>query len=102
MIKTKKNRSVAQTFLNGNFHCLFNYSSVLSLLPITKISSSPNRGSPLIMIALVPPLICSQTIETDIEYKNKNVSKNTLRIFEAHFLREIKNIEPRAKKSPFL
>ena len=53
-------------------------------------------------MALVPPMICSQTIETDIEYKNKNIRKNMLRILEAHFLKKIKNIEPRAKKSPFL
>ena len=34
----------------------------------------------------------SLTIESDIEYKNKNVSKNMLRIFEAHFRGKIKNI----------
>ena len=54
------------------------------------------------LIALPSPIICSQPIETDIEYKDKNVSKNMLRIFEAHFRGKIKNIEPRAKKSPFL
>ena len=47
-------------------------------------------------------MICSKTIETDIEYKNKNVSKNMLRIFEAHFRGKVKNIEPRAKKTSFL
>ena len=47
-------------------------------------------------------MICSQTIETDIEYKNKNVSKNMLRIFEAHFREKIKNTKPRAKKITIL
>ena len=47
-------------------------------------------------------MICSQTIESDIEYKNKNVSKNMLRIFEAHFRMQIKNTKPRTEKTPLL